>query len=218
MKFIVACGLISSLFLMGGCDPAQFTLNGTQTETLSSDDVVLSTDALNSNLALVTPQSSVRIGQNLSSSLIGGFRKPDKAVIIKELPPGFGNGFTSTGWESPQRTVSMVGREDDLVLAIDVWDALSQEKMAEHVRRYEEIYGLPDSKVEGSSASYRFWNNGSVRLMICSVPLEKDMYTVTTSLGLAVLMDRLRMNEDSAKRDIASADQIKVSEKEHSGN
>lgn len=201
-----------------GCDPGQFTVNGVQAETITADDVNLSREALTSNLALMSSQSSIRIGQNLTTSLIGGFKKPDRAVSIKELPPGFGSGFQSVGWESPQRTVSMVGREDDLVLAIDVWDSLTQEKVDELLERYEFVYGKPGTQVPGDSATYSFWDSGEVRLMICVVTKEKDTFTVTTTLGLAQLMDRLRMNDDSAKRDVASADQMRQAEKTAANN
>ncbi|MBX3115523.1 MAG: hypothetical protein KF836_13235 [Fimbriimonadaceae bacterium] len=199
--------LVPMMFIVG-CDASQFTVNGVQTETVTADDITIDSDALTSNLALMTPQSSVRLGQKLGASLIGGFRKPDRAVLLKELPPGFGSGFNSVGWESPERTVSMVGREDDLVLALDAWNSISQEKHDDILTRYTFVYGEPTTKIEGRTAKYAFWNSGSVRLMICTVPETKETFTVTTVLGLATLMDRLRMNVDSAQRDVASADQM----------
>jgi len=199
--------LVPMVFAVG-CDSAQFSVNGVQTETVTADDITFDNGALTSNLALMTPQSSVRLGQKLGASLIGGFRKPDRAVLLKELPPGFGSGFNSVGWESPERTVSMVGREDDLVLALDAWSSISQEKHDDIISRYIFVYGEPTAKIEKQSATYAFWDSGSVRLMICTVPETKDTFTVTSVLGLVSLMDRLRMNVDSAQRDAAAADEM----------
>jgi hypothetical protein len=44
--------------------------------------------------------------------------------------------------------------------------------------------------------------------MVCAVKVSNDRFRLTSVLGLKSVMDRLRMDRDSATRDVAAARQI----------
>jgi hypothetical protein len=193
------------ILLLWGCDSQGLGMDGKTTTTLVPEDFPITRNELTSELALLSPQTSLRIGQKLNSALVGGFRKPDRAVIVRELPPGFNSDFSANGWEMPERTVSLVGVDQDLVLALDMANLLNQTKATESVTRYENMFGLADRVIEGPTAKYWFWNDGEVRLMVCRVNQSADSYRLTAVLGMRKAMETLRMDPDSAMRDVGSA-------------
>ncbi len=206
---------LASGLLLAGCDPGQFTVgNGSQGDVLLAEDITITQSALDSPLALHTQNSLIRVGQSLGSCLIGGFRRPDKGVSINELPPQFSTGFRTAGWETPERTVSVVGREDDVVLALETWTSMKPEKRDAHIERYQLIYGLPDHRVVDNAGEYLFWDDGAVRLMICVVPNPQNGFHVTSVVGLSILLDRLRMNPEAAQRDLIVAAELLRAESE----
>lgn len=209
MRFTLVPIFLATGLLLAGCDPGQFAVgNGSKGDLLLAEEVTITQSALDSPLALHTQDSLIRVGQNLGSSLIGGFRRPEKGVALHELPPQFSSGFRASGWETPERTVSLVGRDDDVVLALETWTGMKAEKREQLFDRYQRLYGTPEHRVEGPAGEYLFWDDGAVRLMICWVPDAQRGSTVTTVVGLSVLMDRLRMNPEAAQRDLAAATEL----------
>lgn len=201
--FIAACTALA------GCDVSGLAINGKGgSPQLELDDVQISRDALTSDLSLMSKDSQIRLGQKLNTALVGGFRRPSKGVALKELPPGVSSEFTGLGWETPERTVSLVGKEDDIILALDMLNRATQDEVRQMVSRYRLFNGAPHAEVSSANANYWFWQDGPVRLMVCSVKVAPGYYRVTSVLGLGDVMDRLRMDEGSAQRDVAAAAQI----------
>lgn len=202
----IVLGLLAAL---AGCDVTGLAIDGKgAAPQLELDEVHIGRDALTSDLSLMSKESQIRLGQKLNTALVGGFRRPQKGVSLKELPPGVSNEFLGLGWETPERTVSLVGKEDDIVLALDMVNKATKAEVDQIVNRYRLFNGAPHSQVSGSSAEYWFWQDGPVRLMFCAVKLGEGQYRMTSVLGLADVMDRLRMDEGSAQRDMAAAAQI----------
>lgn len=206
LQLWLSLGLLS---VLAGCDVSGLAINGKGPgPQLELDEVRIERDALTSNLALMSKESAIRVGQKLNTALIGGFRKPLKGVTLRELPPGLSAEFSGLGWETPERTVSLVAKEDDIFLALDMVNMAKLEDRNDLAARYEFLYGEPKAKVSGPNSDYWFWEDGPVRSMICAVKVDEKNYRLTTVLGLKDVMDRLRMDEDSAKRDVAAATQI----------
>jgi hypothetical protein len=197
------------LVALSGCDVAGLAIDGKGSgPELEIQEVRIDRDALTSNLALLSQDSSIRIGQDLNTVLVGGFRKPNRGVTLRELPPGLSGDFVGLGWETPERTVSLVAKETDILMALDMENAVSQDRRDEVAARYLSYFGEPQSEVGTERAKYWFWGNGSVRVMVCAVRVGDGVYRVTSVLGLGTVMDRLRMNADSARQDVGAADQI----------
>ena len=197
------------LVMLAGCDISGLAINGKGPgPQFEVDEVKIEREALTSNLALMSKESAIRVGQKLNTALVGGFRKPLKGVTLRELPPGVSAEFSGLGWETPERTVSLVAKEDDVFLALDMLNTAKAQDRDDLVSRYQFLYGEAKAKVSGPKSDYWFWEDGPVRVMICAVNVGDGMFRLTAALGLKDVMDRLRMDEDSAKRDVAAATQI----------
>jgi len=197
------------LVALSGCDVAGLAIDGKGTgPQLEVEEVRIDRESLTSNLALLSQDSSIRIGQDLNTVLVGGFRRPNRGVALRELPPGVSADFVGLGWETVERTVSLVAKETDIVLALDMENAVTLEHRDEVVERYQSNFGVPQSEVGDEKAKYWFWGSGPVRVMICSVRVGDGVYRLTSVLGLGDVMDRLRMNADSARQDVGAAAQI----------
>ncbi len=197
------------LVALSGCDVAGLAIDGKGTgPQLEVEEVKIDREALTNNLALLSQESSIRIGQDLNTVLVGGFRKPNRGVPLRELPPGVSGDFVGTGWETPERTVSLVAKETDIIMALDMENTVTPEHRDDVVGQYRRTFGDPQSEVGDDKAKYLFWGSGSVRVMICSVRVRDGVYRLTSVLGLGSVMDRLRMDADSARQDVGAAAQI----------
>ncbi|MFM9873309.1 MAG: hypothetical protein ACKVQS_07580 [Fimbriimonadaceae bacterium] len=194
---------------LAGCDVAGMAIDskggGPQLEI---DQVRIDREALTSNLSLMSQESSIRIGQDLNMVLVGGYRRPKRGVTLRELPPEVSSDFVGLGWETTERTVSLVAKESDVVMALDMENSVTMEHRDEVVSKYQFIYGDPSATVGDQRASYWFWEKGPVRVMICSVRIGEGTFRLTSVLGLGTVMDRLRMDADSARQDVGAAAQI----------
>lgn len=201
-------GLVFGLIL-SGCDVSALAIDGKEGgSVLEVADVTIDRDALTSNLALMKPNTAIRVGQKLNTALVGDYRKPTRGVTLKELPPGVSADFEGLGWETAERSVNLVGLEEDIILALDLQSKSSAEDREQAIERYKFVYGDSDAIVKGETAEYWFWEDGPVRLMVCSVKVSDSRFRLTSVLGLKSVMDRLRMDQDSATRDVAAARQI----------
>lgn len=197
------------LICLSGCDVAGLAIEGKEGGTqLEVDEVRIGRESLTSSLALLSEESSIRIGQDLNTVLVGGFRKPKRGITLRELPPGLSGDFVGMGWETPERTVSLVAKETDIVMALDMENSVSADRCDEVVSQYQRIYGSSPLEVGDTKAKYRFWQSGTVRVMICVVQVGNGVYRLTSVLGLSEVMDRLRMDADSARQDVGAAAQI----------
>jgi len=204
---------LSSLVLLlggalAGCDPSGLALNQGETDTLTASDVKLTSAHLSCDLAILAEESVIRIGQKHDSAMVGDFRAPARSVKLSELPPMFDESFGAAGWETPTRTVSLVTSDGNVVLALDMNEALDAAPVNEMIEKYRGNFGVPSSSVKTEHSEYLFWERQGVRLMLCIYRQKEKPATVTKALGLTTLMDRLRMDAGSAQRDSASAETL----------
>lgn len=206
--FVLVAGVVA-LGGLGGCDVSGFKVEGEEgRRTVSASDLEVSAIDMASRLSLVGGGASVRLGQKDDSALVGEFQKPERAVNLTELPPGFGDGFQALGWETAERTVSLVSKDGAVVLALDTRGGLDSDRAERIVGDYIRAHGEPTSRVSSESADYWFWQDLGVRLMVCRYRCRQSGETVTAAVGLTVLMDALRMDEASAQRDSVAADAL----------
>ncbi|MDI9641451.1 hypothetical protein QPK87_07250 [Kamptonema cortianum] len=181
------------------------SIGGSNKETVTADRVDLTPGALSTHLHLRSGLDRIQIGQNPSSCFVGSYAKPTRATPINELPPGFDEGFDAAGWESISRTVSVVSKDFAIVLAIDIQSELKPEQAKEIEDDYTLRFSGSSTSIKTEKTTYHFWQDRSVRLMMCQYTMPNGKIVLTTALGLNHLMDALRMEPDLAQQDADAA-------------
>lgn len=207
-RFLTALVWVVGALALVGCAPEQLTPVGSkQEEPLDATQVRISVDALGSHLRIHSGDTIVGIGQLDETVFRGDFAKPPKATNLTELPPGFDESFSTSGWETFKRNLAGVFKDGRLVLLLDNQDQTAAGEAEGQEAKYERIYGLPTTTASSGSTRYKFWEDGPVRLMTV-VSSGADGESFVVALGLVSVMDRLRMDPDSARIDALKADEV----------
>lgn len=157
-----------------------------------------------SSLFLLSGPSRIAVGDDPAEAVSGGFKKPERAVTVTRLPVGLDDAFRFSGWEGSDRTLGLVSRNRNVLLAVDTRERVSQEVRDRAVGSYSSRFGKPET-VSQARVSYWFWEDGNVRLMVCSALDARGDLSLTSALGVAALMNNYRMSKETAEKDAAQA-------------
>lgn len=198
---------LSIVGLLTGCASDLSIGEDGEQETFSAASLDLTTLDEPSRLAIRVGQSEVRLGDAIESVFVGEFERPERAVFVRELPPGFNDSFKGQGWESAQKSVAFVAADERVVLGLVTWFEASEEETQKILSGLNESFGLPDDTHRSEHFSYLFWEDGDQILMVCRYDDGKGKTMLTVSLGLRPIMERLRMTAKDARADASLAEE-----------
>lgn len=158
------------------------------------------------DLYILSGTSRITVGDNPNEALTGGFKKPERAVTASRLPPGLDDTFRFGGWESTERSVGLVSRNRTVLLAVDNQENLSQDKRDKAIQTYTRLFGLPMREIQRPHAHYYFWEQGKVRLMVCTTVDPRGAVSMTSAIGVNPLMQKFRMDPETAEKDATEAE------------
>lgn len=192
-----------ALMMGAGCDVSKLAISGPDTKpSVSASDIRLTAEDLSSRLSLNLEDSSVRVGQREDTVLAGPFKKPPRGTFLREMPPGMDDSFSIQGWETFDRTFSAVSKDQSVILAVYTTEAKAVDSFGSTLKDATARFGMPLDNVSTTGAEYVFWEDGTNRLMLCLYK-GKGEETFTQALGLSRVMDSLRMDPGSARKDAA---------------
>lgn len=157
-------------------------------------------------LYLLSGTSRIAVGDNAGEVLVGGFKKPDRAVTATRLPPGLDDTFRFTGWESTERSVGLISRNRTVLLAFESQENISQEKCDKAISVYGKLFGLPSRDIKRPHSHYYFWEQGKVRMMVCTTVDSRGVVSMSSAIGVLPLMDKFRMEPNQAEKDSGEAE------------
>lgn len=136
------------------------------------------------------------------------FPKPDGATEIRQRPPEFTEEYLSRGWETEDEAVGWVSYSGQVVLILHTLHSLEEADLKkDHVERYTRYFsGIEPTVIQGKSARFWFWQDGSHRFMICAGKSRRGGIDVTLAIGDTAVMDALRMMPSKAEFDKTRAD------------
>ena len=158
-----------------------------------------------SDLYLLSSTSRIYVGDDPADALGGGFKRPERAALVTRLPAGLDDAFKFTGWEGNDRSLGLVSRNRTVLLAVDTREGITQDFRDQTVADYKRKLGTP-REVQRSRVRYWFWEQGKVRLMLCSVVDRRGNLSLTSALGVFPLMLHFRMDPDMAEKDASAAE------------
>ncbi|MEZ5163766.1 MAG: hypothetical protein R2688_08450 [Fimbriimonadaceae bacterium] len=121
------------------------------------------------------------------------------------------------GWETPERTVVVLGSRDGLVLAMDTREKIKIYEATNVIDSYTSQFGKPLT-ITSQHSTYAFWTDGNIRLMVLDFedPASGNR-SMTTALGHTWCMDALRMSPEAAHNDANLAEKL-LKDREATGN
>lgn len=197
--------LVPLVLAIAGCDVTRLAIPASENRPkTTSNEVRLSAADLGSRLALRVDDTEIRVGNLAQDVFQGSFARPPRAVQWHELPPTLDESFGSDGWETPDRSLSLVSKDGSVVMAIYTTQTNAAADFDEATKHYE--YALPTQPLvrKDNNSEYRFWTDGAVTLMLCWFQDGKAS-TFSQVIGLSRLMRDLRMDPDSAEQDARTA-------------
>lgn len=156
---------------------------------------------------LFNENREVHVGQEVSEAenLIA---RPRRAADFRDLPPSFGAGYRSRGWEGDGEGFGIISYTNRVVVAVHTIGGVDERRLETMLTRYRTASELkPD--VAGESARYWFNAKGSIQLMLCAVQGKDGLY-ITEAVGWDRAMQALRMNPLQAENDVRKADKPPV--------
>lgn len=134
---------------------------------------------------------------------------PAGSFPIRSLPPAFKPPFRAMGYESGGSSFGTIYFEDKLALAMSYSVNINPTGLRDLTARYITAFGDPTVEIQQGMTHYRFWENASQRLMICSHMEPSNKYSVTEAVGHVNVMDALRMGQKQATNDVANLNRLK---------
>lgn len=158
-----------------------------------------------SSLFIVHKSSRIQIGADPLDVLSGGYKKPERALSITSIPPGFEDSFRVYGWDSATRSVGLISRNRKVLLAVDTQKKVDATLLDTTLLNARRTFGEPVAQNQADRSNYWFWQENGIRLMICRYVNDSGSVTMTTAIGLNQIMDHFRMSADSATKDAFAA-------------
>jgi len=136
-------------------------------------------------------------------------RKPDRPTTeFRDLPPGFGSGFRSRGWETDAEGIGTITHNSRVVVAVRTQKGVDESQVQSTVRKYSTWLTPEQPTQNGRLARYWFAEDQGRRLMVCAVRTHEDSYDLVEAIGEETAMDALRMSSLSAGNDLRSAERV----------
>ncbi len=203
MRFLLPAAVL--LLGLGGCAP-EGKANG-EAAAVAVEKVPIPVfeglPAVREALKLVNEDREAHVGQDLADAELL-VPRPKRAAEFRDLPPGFGAGFRSRGWEAEGEAYGIISYGGKVVSAVHSVSGVDEDRLSAILRRYRTASTMePD--VQGKSARYWFTTEDGVTLMVCAVADKEGLY-VTEALGFTKAMEALRMSKLQAENDVRKAD------------
>jgi len=133
------------------------------------------------------------------------FPVPTGSVPFKDLPPGFGEGYTVRGYETSRGSFGALFFDNSLILVLERRENVDPYVVGTAITQYERAYGRPTDKVINKRIQYYFWEFAKEdrRIMICSTPDERypDTVDLNIAMGDVLAMSAFRMSVEAARND-----------------
>lgn len=156
-----------------------------------------------SKIALAGEIRQVHVGDAVNDAE-RAFDKPDKRRSdFRDLPPGFGPGYSSRGWETDTGGYGLISAEGRVVAAVRSEYGVSEDRLQEILRKYRADLTVEQPTESGGNARYWFAEDNNRRLMVCAVGLPDGSLDVTQAIGSIDAMDAMRMGPIPARNDIS---------------
>ena len=210
------------LLLLAGCAaPEKVTVEPPTQDVKKLDSIAFLTDVLpGQDLALLHGDARLYLGVTRSEA-IKIFEPQERSTPFSNLPEGFADNFTASGWERGTFSFGCIGYtqedrlngsrtlDDVVVLAMVTREDVDADIVAEALRVYSANFGPPDpdtaNRLQGQGQDYWFWTVPGRRLMISASVDPKGKRSLTIALGAPTLMTHLRMSPDLAVEDRRAA-------------
>ncbi|MES1227080.1 MAG: hypothetical protein ABUL72_00325 [Armatimonadota bacterium] len=201
-KYLELCAGLAACLVLAGCQSSSVAKSKPVAPLVSKTPVQVSPadEDGRGDLYLLAGKNRISVGDDPAEVLVGGFKKPEVAATITRLPAGLDDAFRFVGWEANNRSVGLVSRNRTVLLAVDTKEGLTQEKRDQDVQSYRNAFGAP-TEVPRSKVHYYFWDQGKVRLMLCTVIDARGNVSLTSAIGIVPLMEHFRMDLQSAEAD-----------------
>jgi hypothetical protein len=138
-----------------------------------------------------------------------------------------GQGYQVTGWQSGDEGFGMILYRDQVVAGITEFESLTEARVSEIVKQYQEAFGQPLRPSAGAPVKYVqywFWYSGDPKspstqiLMLCATEVKAEKYSLTIGVGTMPVMDVLGMTIETGSRDQKKADSLIEKQRGNSAN
>lgn len=159
-------------------------------------------------LALRLDGVELRVGE-AERAAMQKVARPRGAYDTQDPSPLEGDDWKVRGWASQEAAFGVLTLDGRVALAVFTREKAPSDWFNELLSAHERAYSLATPRVvAGSSSSYWFWSRGQDRLMICRTRGVDGTTSATVAVGLAAVMDELRMNEQDAASDLSQAQRL----------
>jgi hypothetical protein len=159
-------------------------------------------------LAMLIDGAEVRVGQTDRTAL-QNVGRPRGAFDTLDPSPLQGDDWRVRGWSSQEVAFGLLTLDNSVALAVYTREDAPPDWFADLLSAHERAYAdTSPSVVAGAASSYWFWNRGEERLMIVRVRGVDGKTSASVAVGLASVMDLLRMNEADAQSDVEQAHRL----------
>jgi hypothetical protein len=160
-----------------------------------------------SRLAMVVWGHHLKVGDP-SESAANVFPNRERLSEQNDLPFAFGNDFKARTWERGDDGFGVIIHDGKIAAALATIGGATQDTLTEILRDEEkEMPGMDPKIVSGQHAVYRFWEDGSQRLMICWFQGHAKS-SVTLAIGDDRVLDAIGASPDSATVSAKKVDDI----------
>lgn len=203
----IAFALLSSAVL-AGCGAGPSTIDVTTGPVKPTVRLARVSSVDDSGLFLPRGNSRVRFGDT-EERVFNVFAKPTGATDFFEDPPVEGEDFSSHGWQGSQEGFAAILLGNRMVMGLYTMERASQDTIGDLVNNLTESFKPVEATfVPSGNGTYWFWDQGRVRVMLCTFTDVKQKTSLALALGDADLMDATSMSPSAARQDLLEASQI----------
>lgn len=209
-KFWRSASLIALGLTLLGCGngegAAPFDMSAVPSTTRLEVMVPRGIDA--GDLGLHRKDVTVRVG-DMVDDVFRALPVPKDGFATREDAPIVGDGISSRGWESPEESFGVISKDGRVVLAVDTYEKIDEERYAElrelYLTRYAAEIG---GQISSERVNYWFASDGKQRLMLCTVLDARERRSLTVAIGVPEVMDALFMSPDDARQHAERSDAL----------
>jgi hypothetical protein len=198
--------------VLGGCG-AEAPTSKEQVSVYANDPAPVTRPdfGIVSNLWLLADGRRAQVGTLLQEAE-KLFPKPERrAIAFRDLPPGFGPGYRSSGWETDVEGYGIISVEGKVVVAVHQIMGADEDRVDEVLLKYRRgldprfvsAFDPRNPHPQGVWARYWFAEENNHRLMVSAVRTGGGEVHITEAIGSAEAMSALRMGPREAENDLA---------------